>query len=114
MRLTRYDIVEPDLCFVSKSRLGIVKERLIDGAPDLVMEMLSPSTRNDDLVRKMALYSIGGVREYWIIDSEDRSVRVMSLLSGGPSELTVAQDRIPSVVLPELRMTFADVFPADV
>src|SRR5688500_17617555 len=48
VRITRHDIVEPDLCFVSNERLDIIREKLIDGAPDLVIEVLSPSTQSYD------------------------------------------------------------------
>ena len=64
---TLFDIVVPDLFFVQAGRAGIVGEKNIQGAPDLVVEILSPSTRRRDEGVKLALYDRGGVSEYWVI-----------------------------------------------
>ena len=69
-------LVEPDLLFVSRLRLDILSERDVSGAPDLVVEAISPSTKRTDRGRKRALYQEGGVREYWIVDAELRQVEV--------------------------------------
>ena len=59
---------------IRDSRLGICQpEDIIDEPPDIVVEILSPSTRGIDLVRKMALYARSGVPEYWIADPERRN-----------------------------------------
>lgn len=79
VRLTIHDVVQPDILFVGNQNRSIVGA-LIDGAPDLVVEILSPSTRRTDLIRKMALYSRAGVREYWIVDLENRTVAVYALV----------------------------------
>lgn len=55
VRFDPHDIVEPDLLFIRRERLDIIDEKLIEGAPDLVVEVLSPSSRGRDRVRKMAL-----------------------------------------------------------
>lgn len=73
-------VVEPDIsviCDPAKlDRIGC------KGAPDLVMEILSPSTRRQDKSRKMKLYQRAGVREYWIIDPEIKDVQVLLLKDG--------------------------------
>jgi Uma2 family endonuclease len=62
------DFVQPDLVCVAKSRLEIVKEKNIVGAPDLVVEILSPSTARTDRVLKMNTYARHHVPHYWIVD----------------------------------------------
>ena len=80
--LGRHDIVQPDLVVIRNSRLGIYRpEGIIDEPPDIVIEILSPSTRGVDLVRKMALYARSGVPEYWVADPEQR-VLVINRLQG--------------------------------
>jgi len=60
-------VLEPDLYFVSKDRLDILSERGVDGAPDLVVEILSPSTATLDLGDKKLAYAHAGVKEMWIL-----------------------------------------------
>ncbi len=60
--------MQPDLLFVSDERWGIVGEKGLQGAPDLVVEILSPSTAHRDRGIKLDLYARSGVREYWIAD----------------------------------------------
>lgn len=74
---TEHDVVEPDLLFVSRARREILTEiNLSGGAPELVVEILSPSTRRRDLVLKHRLYERWGVDEYWIVDPQRESVQV--------------------------------------
>ncbi len=80
--LGRHDIVQPDLVVIRDSRLSIYRpEGIVAGSPDIVVEVLSPSTRGIDLVRKMALYARSGVPEYWIADPDQRTM-VMNVLHG--------------------------------
>ena len=74
--LSDYDVAQPDLLFVSNSRAEIITEANIQGAPDLVVEILSPSSAQYDRGYKHTLYGRSGVREYWIVDPEDRTVEV--------------------------------------
>ncbi len=66
--LDRSTVAVPDLVFVSKKRSAIVTERAIEGAPDLIVEILSPSTSRRDRGVKMKLYQRFGVAHYWIVD----------------------------------------------
>ncbi len=68
--------VQPDLLFVSSERRGIIGEASLRGAPDLVIEILSPSTAHRDRTIKLELYERQGVREYWIVDPAEGAVDV--------------------------------------
>lgn len=74
--LSEHNVVQPDLLYVSRERLGIIKEANIQGAPDLVVEILSPSTAEWDRVTKRRAYERYGVRELWLVDLEGRSIEV--------------------------------------
>ncbi|MCF6093699.1 Uma2 family endonuclease [Microaerobacter geothermalis] len=62
------NIFQPDLIFILHENSEIIKEARIEGAPDLVAEILSPSTSQNDKIRKKAQYERFGVKEYWIVD----------------------------------------------
>ncbi|MEM1042495.1 MAG: Uma2 family endonuclease [Bacteroidota bacterium] len=106
--LSDYDIVQPDVLFIADDRLRIVDEANCKGAPDLVCEVLSPSTRRTDLVRKRALYARFGVAEYWTLDPAVDQVQVFR--PSGPeayeraAELgmdgTLSTPLMPSLALP--------------
>lgn len=72
--LSETNVVQPDLLFVSKERLDIITEDNVQGAPDMVVEILSPSTASVDWNRKRELYAEYGVKEYWIVAPEVRLV----------------------------------------
>lgn len=80
------DCVEPDLLYVSREReQRQMTEDNLEGAPDLVVEILSPSTKHIDRGAKHRLYERFGVPEYWIVDPEREMVRVYRLDSEGLS-----------------------------
>ena len=74
--------VQPDLVYVSRERAGIILERGIEGATDLVVEVLSPSTQSRDRGIKMRSYAAGGIPHYWILDTAHRTLEAYRL---GPS-----------------------------
>ena len=76
-------MVEPDLSVVCDSNK--LDKHGCKGAPDLVIEILSPSTRRHDRLIKIGLYQRAGVREYWIVDPENKAVQVF-LQDGGGSD----------------------------
>lgn len=81
--LSQHDVVEPDLLVVLNANLEVIQRGpWIEGAPDLIVEILSPSSIRTDWVRKSALYAIVGVKEYWIVDPANRSIVVQSLMNG--------------------------------
>ena len=80
--LTDTDTVQPDLLFVSKARVDIITPANIQGAPDLVVEVRSPSTARQDWTVKRELYARHGVKEYWLVDPEARTVTALVLEDG--------------------------------
>lgn len=76
--LSDVNVVQPDILFVTRERRAIIDPAGgVQGAPDLVVEILSPSTASRDKVVKRKLYAKFGVREYWIVDSVARSIEVL-------------------------------------
>ncbi len=74
--LSSHTVVEPDALFVAKDREGILTERYVNGPPDIVVEVLSPTTRAVDQGEKLKAYARYGVREYWLVDPEAETVAV--------------------------------------
>ena len=70
---------QPDILFISKQRLHIIGEKNVQGPPDLVIEILSESTANRDLVQKKRLYAKFGVKEYWIVIPGEEIVEIYTL-----------------------------------
>jgi Uma2 family endonuclease len=72
-------VLQPDLIVVLKDHLSRIKEHGLFGAPDLVMEVLLPSTESRDRVEKLAVYARHGVREYWLVDPEKKRIEIFVL-----------------------------------
>ena len=108
------DPVQPDILFIRSDRLHIIGETFIDGAPDLVMEVLSPSNPAHDRSLKYQLYAEAGVPEYWIIDPHERRDEVF-VLRGGDYELLGRygdNDTARSEVLEGFAFKPDEIFPA--
>jgi Uma2 family endonuclease len=73
------DPVEPDILVILPGSNAVGGQRGVEGPPDLVIEVLSPSNRGHDLLTKRALYARAGVREYWIVDPDARTVEILAL-----------------------------------
>lgn len=112
--LSNLDIVVPDLLFVSRKRSEIITEKNLQGAPDLVIEVLSDGTRKRDEVTKRKLYERFGVREYWIVDPVLESIKIYRQSGKGferAAELSVeAGDTLTSPLFPGLVIPLDDVF----
>ncbi|ACV64816.1 protein of unknown function DUF820 [Desulfofarcimen acetoxidans DSM 771] len=101
------NVVAPDIVFISQDRTNIIGERNVLGAPDLVIEVLSPSTRVNDKKKKSALYCRYGVKEYWLVDPEASLVEIFYLNDMGwrwggvfDSEDVLVSDLLPGFELP--------------
>lgn len=103
-------VVEPDISVVCDpaklDRIGC------KGAPDLIMEILSPSTRRHDKARKLNLYQRAGVKEYWIVDPDNKDVQVFLLKDGNYIIQAFGEpgDTLPVNVLPGCTIDLAAVF----
>lgn len=110
--LGRYDVVEPDLVFIRTDNLRIVGDKNIQGIPDLLIEILSPSTRRSDVLVKSPLYARFGVPAYWIVDPDIDRIEFFALEGGSYKLAQVASS--PEVVrpadFPGLEIPLADVF----
>ena len=110
--LSPHDAVEPDLIFLSARRPRVPgRDNTIDYPPDLVGEVISPSSRRKDRVAKMALYTRSGIPEYWTADPGERSF-VMNHLHG-KQYVQIAPDAdgwFSSPTLPGLRVNPVDIF----
>jgi Uma2 family endonuclease len=104
---------QPDLLFISNARRYIIGQQVIEGGPDLVMEILSPSNTHRELEEKLRDYQLINVREAWIIAPQGRTVEVLQLSQEhiGRSGLYGLGDLIVSQVLSELRLLVDEIFP---
>ena len=108
--LSLHDAVEPDVFFVSKSNASIITSRNIQGAPDLVVEVLSPSTASNDRGPKLSTYDRAGVREYWIVDPTAKTVEIREF--GNTRRTRAYQDdqSFQSEAFPGLTVRLEDIF----
>jgi Uma2 family endonuclease len=112
--LSDRDVVQPDLVYVSKERADVLDEQGARGTPDLVIEILSASTRRTDEVLKRKLYEKFGVAEYWIVDPELETIKVYRLAEGRfgtPREVAAEHgDTLATPLLPGLELALGKVF----
>ena len=80
--LDNHNVFQPDILFVSHENAGIITEKNIQGAPDLVVEILSPSSGYYDLIEKKENYARFGVKEYWLVDPKNEWVEVFVAVKG--------------------------------
>ena len=93
------NVVQPDIFFVSKNNLSILTDDGAEGAPDMVIELLSPSNAYYDLKSKLRLYEKYGIAEYFIVDPEDNMVIAYTLIDGRYKETYQEPNKIESKVL---------------
>ena len=109
--LSDLNVVQPDILYISNERREIITENNISGAPDLVVEILSPSTASRDRELKLGLYARFGVREYWIVDPDGSSVQVMELGSEGYTTIkTYDTGVVESSALPGFHIAIDKIF----
>jgi Uma2 family endonuclease len=110
--LSPTDVVQPDVLFVAADRAAIIGEKFISAAPDLVVEVLSPSTEDRDRTLKMKLYARSGVRELWIADTKEKRIEVFTNSGDGFREEAVfgLGTVLRSTLLPGLEIPIAEVF----
>jgi Uma2 family endonuclease len=105
-------VLNPDLYYVRNERRSILADHGATGAPDLVVEILSPSTAQRDVGRKREIYAESGVEEFWVVSPKTRAVEVYRL-GENPAEPIVVlaeTDVLTSALFPGWSLAVADVF----
>jgi Uma2 family endonuclease len=106
-----FDVLEPDMIFVLNEHKEIITD-WVRGAPDLVIEILSPTTAARDRGVKLRAYARFGVREYWIVDPEESAIEIYRLTAEG-YELTKTfrqRETLTSALLPDFGVPVEAVF----
>lgn len=106
------DPVQPDIVVLLPESAAIGAGRGVEGAPDLLVEVLSPANRGHDLLTKRALYAGAGVREYWIVDPTNRTAEILTLDRDAFHTIQVASgaDAILSPLLGGMTLPLPTVF----
>jgi Uma2 family endonuclease len=109
------EVVQPDVIFISQERRSLIQKEEIHGAPDLVVEVLSPGTEERDRHYKKTLYARHGIQEYWIVDPERKTAEVYTLGESGfelvsryRGDGTLVSPLLPGLAIP-LREIFAEL-----
>jgi Uma2 family endonuclease len=110
-----YDVVEPDLLFIAGDQVDILTKKNVQGAPALVIEILSEGTRKTDEQVKRRLFDRGGVREFWLVDPELELIKVYRRAAGGKLardvELTAEEGAtLTSPLLPGFSLALPELF----
>ncbi|MBI2866122.1 MAG: Uma2 family endonuclease [Chloroflexi bacterium] len=107
-------VLQPDILFVSNGRASIITPENIRGAPDLVIEVLSPATAERDRIYKRSLYARYGVKEYWIVDPSMKTIEVMELERTGPARFEIYREiekqGLESPLLKGLTIPLVEIF----
>jgi Uma2 family endonuclease len=112
---SRFDVVEPDLLLVLADQQDIITDQNVQGAPALVIEIESPSTRRRDRTIKHRLFERSGVREYWLVDPRARVITVFRRAADGtlPRDVTVLADEgavLSTPLLSEFALGLRELF----
>jgi Uma2 family endonuclease len=112
VRLSPDTALQPDLIYVANAHAAIIQEDYIRGTPDLVVEILSPSTAAHDRATKLPLYAEAGVPEMWIIDPQAKTVEILKLQGNKYLvEAALAGSRsLTSACFPEWELPLQDLF----
>ena len=111
VKLSPAHVLVPDVLFVRRERSHILAGKVIEGPPDIVVEILSPSTRRRDPTDKRRLYERFGVLEYWVVDPVARTITVNVLENGRYTSAVYREgDTIRTTILPGLEIDVAALF----
>lgn len=109
VELSAHNVIIPDLLFISHESLRIAKNHVV-AAPDLAIEVVSPSSRRRDYIAKRVLYENAGVKEYWIVDPVKKVVEVLALVDGRYVQTTNEDGSAQSAVVPGVKIDIARLF----
>ncbi len=110
--LDNENVVQPDILFISKERLNIIGEKNIEGAPDLVIEIILENSVYRDMVQKKKLYARFGVKEYWIVIPDEKEIEVY-ILKDNTYQLYQTYgkaDTLESPALKDLKIVLKEIF----
>ncbi len=104
------DVVQPDICVICDP--GKLDDRGCIGAPDMIVEILSPGNSKTELKHKFELYESNGVQEYWVIHAETRDLLIYTLINGKyvPSKLFTSGDVVESMAIKGFVLDLEDFF----
>ncbi len=110
--LDTFNTFQPDVMFISNERLAIIGTDMVRGAPDLVVEVLSPSTAYYDLRKKMPIYFKYGVKECWIVDVSEGTVERYAWIDGEPKRISKSTgcEKITTPILPDFEIPTEQIF----
>ena len=112
-RLNDANVYQPDISFLSNERMYLAGEVYVDGAPDLAVEIISPSSRQYDSVEKLVNYGRFGVQEYWLVDPVERNVTLYGNVGGQLVAIPSAEGVLRSRVLPGFWLRAEWIFPPE-
>ncbi|MGH7595009.1 MAG: Uma2 family endonuclease [bacterium] len=106
------NLAQPDVIFISNDNLKIIKPTKIKGAPDLVIEVLSPGTEKRDRTIKAKMYAKFGVQEYWLVKEKTATVEILCLQKGKlvPVVRLGKSDILTSPLFPDLKIPLSEIF----
>jgi len=113
VKLSDWDIVQPDLIVVCDK--DSIKDTHVDGAPSLVIEVLSPSTEKKDRHQKLELYAKAGVKEYWLVQPFPSFIEIL-VLDNGKYRIEQVFDKDEQLIspsFPELKIDLKEIFDFD-
>ena len=104
-------VTQPDLVFISKANGSVIQRRGIFGVPDLLVEIVSPSSARNDRYRKKKLYARFGVKEYWLADPANETLEILTLKKGHYELAACAaqKGKVHSLVLSGLEFDLAEI-----
>jgi len=110
--LSETNVYQPDVIFISSERRNIITEKGIEGAPDLVVEVLSPSTARYDKGSKLKIYARTGVKEMWLVDPEAKNIQIFRLDENAEIPAATRGDNafLSSSLLPGWKLKTSTIF----
>jgi Uma2 family endonuclease len=110
--LSEENVLQPDILFISQENSSIITEKNVQGAPDLVIEILSSATEYRDREIKRKIYARFGVKEYWLVDPDKQTIEVMALGESGFERVRAypSSSRLSSPLLEGLSIDLGEVF----
>lgn len=115
VQVTQTNVYQPDIVYVARERKSILTDQGVQGAPNLVVEILSPSTREFDQGPKLDVYSRVGVEAYWLIDPELKTVTVFDFSQDAmhPQATFMQRSVIETPLFADLKISCSDIFAED-